>query len=153
MEIKLGRKEAIRRKTDEFGWVWPFLLGAAITLASSRQIVETPSGYHFDKVAHFFVFGLFATLLLRFPAGSFRKQSKAVYAVTLTALFGIGDELHQYSQPVRYFEMGDIAADFLGALTAVTAYRLWTFYRNLLEKDLFHFTRLRLGLKSFFSRQ
>ncbi len=138
---------------SEKGWIWPFLLGAAITYASSRPLVETPSILYFDKVVHFFVFGLFATLLYRFPAGAFKKQSKAVYAVALTALFGLSDEWHQYVQPVRYLELGDIAADFMGALTAVAAYRFWTFYRNMLEKELFQFTRLWLGLKSILKRQ
>ncbi len=153
MEGKLGRKGTIIGKISEKDWIWPFLLGAAITYASSRQIMETPPGFHFDKVAHFFVFGLFATLLYRFPAEAFKKQYKPVYAIVLTALFGLSDEWCQYSQPVRYFEMGDIAADFMGALTAVAAYRYWTFYRNLLEKELFQFTRLWLGLKSILKRQ
>ena len=116
MEGKLGRKGTIIGKISEKDWIWPFLLGAAITYASSRQIMETPPGFHFDKVAHFFVFGLFATLLYRFPAEAFKKQYKPVYAIVLTALFGLSDEWCQYSQPVRYFEMGDIAADFHGRL-------------------------------------
>ena len=106
MEGKLGQNGTITGKMSEKGWIWPFLLGAAITYASSRPLVETPSILYFDKVVHFFVFGLFATLLYRFPAGAFKKQSKAVYAVALTALFGLSDEWHQYVQAGSLFRIG-----------------------------------------------
>lgn len=139
---------ALFLKTSDYGWIWPILLGSVITFASSQRVVETPSALNLDKAAHFFVFGLLATLLFRYPSDAFKKRSHAIYAITATALFGLSDELHQFSQQFRYFEGSDLAADCLGALTAVAVYRYWVIYRKFLEKELFQFTRLWHLLKS-----
>ena len=46
-------------------WVGPCLLAAAITGASSCSRVAAPAITHIDKLAHFAVFGLLATLVYR----------------------------------------------------------------------------------------
>jgi VanZ family protein len=93
-----------------------------------------------DKIAHFSVFGLLASLIFRAP-GFCRKW--AIAAVVLVSLFGMSDEFHQSFTPGRSVEFDDWLADTLGACLAVTLYVNWTDYRRLLEWRLpfTHLTR------------
>ncbi|MBI5381763.1 MAG: VanZ family protein [Opitutae bacterium] len=103
-----------------------------VFLASGRSQVAGPRIPHLDKVTHFAVYGLLATLVLRaLPAGR-----RAWLAVALVSLFGISDEWHQSFTPGRSVEFADWLADTLGAALAVTLYVRWTWYRRLLETRL-----------------
>ncbi|MEY4487888.1 MAG: hypothetical protein RIQ79_396 [Verrucomicrobiota bacterium] len=100
-------------------------------MASSRSEVAGPPGIpHLDKIAHFSVFGLLASLVVRAP-GFHRRWALA--AVALVSLFGITDEFHQSFTPGRSVEFGDWLADTLGAALAVALYVNWSAYRRLLE--------------------
>ena len=143
-DLKTGRTQYDRLRRA----FWPLALMATITLFSSRSGPQVPWVSWIpsnDKVAHFFVFGLLATHLLRLSPGMGKSRSRAGFTVLLTLLFSISDELHQYANPLRYFELADIAADLLGAVTAVSTYRSWGHYRNLLERRIIPFTRIREG--------
>ena len=87
-----------------------------MVVASSRSTVAGPPVEHFDKVAHFSVYG---------RAG--------LRAVVLVSLFGASDEVHQYFTPGRSMEFADWVADTLGATVAVAGYAGWTAYRERLE--------------------
>ena len=126
--------------------IWPVCLASAITYASSGPAPPVPEGLWFfnidiDKVAHFFVFGLLATSLCRYNPKTTVRLSLGLLAIVLTSLFGLSDELHQSLNPLRSFEMADWAADTFGAIVAVLVYQKWAFYRRLLEKNIFRFTR------------
>jgi VanZ family protein len=82
-----------------------------------------------DKVAHFLVFGLLATLLLRSPL----SRGKAWLAILIVSLFGITDEWHQSFVPGRSCDVYDWISDTLGATLAVMLYRHWGLYRRVLE--------------------
>ena len=117
---------------------WPLALMLTITVASAGPVAPAaPDAVrvlpHFDKIVHFFVFGLLATLIFRSMTGRCRLLAAAVIAVGLTSLFGLADEFHQSTNPVRFFSWWDWAADTAGALVAVVAYRSWTAYRRALE--------------------
>ena len=118
---------------------WPCALSSVITYASSRTglqggfLVSIP---FFDKIAHFFLFGLLATLLYRFRGPQNLDIKRACLAVAATTVFGISDECHQFLRPDRYFELADILADFSGSVVAVLVYRSWRTYRSVLEYDL-----------------
>ena len=99
---------------------------------------------HFDKIAHFFVFGLLATLWFRFLPGSLIGTGRFVGAVVLTLLYGVLDEWIQYYNPQRSFDAWDWVADGAGSLTAIWVYRSWHFYRRLLETPIFDLFRLKL---------
>jgi VanZ family protein len=102
-----------------------------IVMASSRSNVAGPPGIpYLDKIAHFSVFGLLATLVVRSPG--FRRRW-ALAAVVLVSLFGITDEFHQSFTPGRSVEFEDWLADTLGASLAVALYVNWTVYRRRLE--------------------
>jgi VanZ family protein len=115
---------------------FPILLMASIIWSSGTGGPEIPRALifpHFDKVGHFFMFGLIGTLIYRVVfkvPGGFRA---ALFAVALTSLFGAMDEFRQSLNPQRSAHYGDWIADTLGAVVAVAAYRFWPYYRNLLE--------------------
>ena len=112
--------------------LWPLLVAVTIFLASSRSHVAAPSITNFDKVAHFAVYGLLGTLLVRLGNGR-----RAVWlALLATSLYGASDEWHQSFVPGRSCEVGDWVADTTGAALAIALYRLWPWYRTRLESPL-----------------
>ena len=112
-------------------WIWPVALAATIFVASGRGQVAAPDIVDFDKAAHFFVYGLLATLVVR--AGP-----RPVWAVVITILYGLTDEWHQSFTPGRSVEWLDVLADALGAVVAVAVYAGWSGYRRWLESSLIH---------------
>lgn len=114
------------------GWLWPAALATAIVVASGRGEVAAPDIVNFDKAAHFFVFGLLATLVARngFVPG------RAWAPVVVVSLFGLTDEWHQSFTPGRSVEFDDWVTDTIGAAVAVTVYAGWPWYRALLERGL-----------------
>ncbi len=117
---------------------WPVILILTVTVASgfpSAPVVPDAVGLvpHFDKIVHFFVFGLLGTLILRTLYRGRRPWLCAVVAIVLTSLIGLGDELHQSTNPVRHFNWFDWVADTAGGIVAVAAFLGWRGYRDLLE--------------------
>lgn len=100
---------------------------------------------HFDKVGHFLVFGLIATLIYRAVPHWVEWRKAAFFAVAMVSFFGFMDEFRQSFNPGRSPSVLDWMADTLGGLVAVAAYRFWPFYRNLLERSLNPFKKDRHG--------
>lgn len=116
---------------------WPVAVATTVIWASGQAPPPMPGPeLHHDKVAHFLVFGLIATLLLRLPWIWCRRRARAWWAVGLTALFGAADELRQGLNPGRVMDLADWIADTLGAIVAVLAYLRWHAYRRWLETPL-----------------
>ena len=116
--------------------VWPFLLMMAVIAASSRSHLATPDlsfTMSPDKIAHFLVFGLLATSILRIPFFFKLGWHGAVAAACIVSICGIMDEFRQSMTPGRAVELNDWIADTLGAIVAVIAYRYWGLYRRTLE--------------------
>ena len=123
---------------------WPICLASLITCVSGSAAPQVPDFLWFtglDKAAHFFVFGLLATLFCRYDPQTALRLSQGLLAITLTSLFGLSDELHQSVNPARTFELADLAADIAGAIVAILVYQKSAFYRGLLERDIFRFIR------------
>jgi VanZ family protein len=112
--------------------LWPLLVAATIFFASSHSTVAAPGISNFDKVAHFSVYGLLATLLGRLGRGP-RVWWLALLA---TSLYGVSDEWHQSFVPGRSCEVADWVADTLGGALALTLYAGWPWYRARLEAPL-----------------
>jgi VanZ family protein len=112
-------------------WIFAAALAGLIVIASSRSAVEGPSVRNFDKVAHFSVYGLLATLVVRALI-----SARAFWAIVIVSIFGLSDELHQHFTPGRSMEFMDWVADTLGATLAVGLYTYWAWYRKLLEAPL-----------------
>lgn len=120
---------------------WPLALMLTVSVASAGPVAPaTPDAVrvlpHFDKIVHFFVFGLLATLILRSVSGGVGALAAAVIAVGVTSLFGLADEFHQSTNPVRFFSWWDWVADTAGAVVAVAAYCGWAAYRRALESRI-----------------
>ncbi len=109
--------------------VWPVAVAALIVVASSRSTVAGPRIEGLDKVVHFAVYGLLATLVCRLGRG----WRAAAWSLLVVSAFGVTDEWHQSFVPGRLAEVADWVADTLGALVAVTLYTGWEAYRRLLE--------------------
>jgi VanZ family protein len=114
-------------------WLWAVALAATVFFASGRGQVAAPDVIGFDKLAHFAVFGLIATLVGR----SFRRRRWVWRAILLVSAYGAIDEIRQSFTPGRSVEVADWLADTLGACVAVTLYQLWPWYRRLLETPIF----------------
>jgi VanZ family protein len=112
-------------------WLYAGALATTVVWASGHGQVAGPNIVNFDKVVHFSVFGLMATLVLR----PFRSRH-VIWAIVIVSLFGATDELHQSFTPGRSMDYHDWIADTLGAITTVTAYAFWPWYRRHLERPL-----------------
>ena len=113
----------------------PVALLAAVAWASSfdESSPQVPDIVNFDKVAHFFVFGLLGTLWFRWVPGPLRSNYRLAWAFLLTISYGIVDEWIQFYNPLRSSDLMDIVADGAGAATAIFVYRSWGLYRCTLE--------------------
>jgi len=120
-----------RRQVEPGRWLWPVLLAGVIWVASGRSAVAAPGISHIDKVGHFMVFGLLATLVARALPGRAWP-----WAIVLTSFYGFLDEWHQSYTPGRAVEVGDWVADTTGAALAVILYVRWTWYRGWLERKI-----------------
>lgn len=112
--------------------VWPLLIASLVIAASSRSRVAAPGISNIDKVGHFLVYGLLATLICRMRLG----WRGAVIGLVAASLFGITDEWHQSFVPGRSSDPMDWVADTLGAALAVSLYAGWPLYQRVLEWPL-----------------
>lgn len=123
-------------KEISFAYYWPVLLALAIFAASGTPRLATPDlGFHFskDKLAHFLVFGLLATSILRTPKLRACQLHQLILAAVLASGYGAFDEFRQSLTPGRTVELADWIADTAGAIVAVIVYKQWQLYRSLLE--------------------
>lgn len=117
-------------------YLWPILLAFSIFLASGTPRLASPDlsmPFSKDKLAHFLVFGLLATALLRTPKLRKLRKRNLLVAALIVSLYGCLDEIRQSFTPGRSVELADWLADTIGAITAVLVYAYWHGYRRLLE--------------------
>ncbi len=125
-----------KQSRPDKSYLYPILIALAICIVSGASQLATPDlGFtlSYDKIAHFFVFGLLATSVLRTPQLAKRNWKGALIAVLITSAYGACDEFHQSMTPQRNVEFADWIADTAGAVVAVVAYSKWKFYRSVLE--------------------
>lgn len=119
-------------------WIWPLLVAAAVIWESDQSKLATPRFAEwipsFDKLAHFCVYGLLATMIVR---ARFRGIGPAA-TIVIVSIFGLTDEWHQYYTPGRSCDVMDWVADTAGAALAVGLYCGWNWYRRALEVPLKH---------------
>ena len=117
-------------------YIWPVLLAIVIFVISGSQQLATPDlGFLFleDKIAHFLIFGLVATSILRTPKFKDLSLRSLLITALITSAYGAFDEVRQSLTPGRSVEFADWLADTFGAFAAVTLYAKWNWYRRLLE--------------------
>ncbi len=114
--------------------LYPVILALGVVSLSGTSNPPTPGFVPgFDKLAHFCVYGLLATLIFRMVPPASRNGWSAFLVILAVSLFGLSDEIHQAYTPGRFVEFADWVADTLGATVAVVAYWKWHGYRRLLE--------------------
>jgi len=119
-------------------YIWPLVLIAAIFTASSQPSIAIPNvGFSYDKIAHFLVFGLLATSILRITQLSKMGWKGIWITVCIVSAYGIVDEFRQLFTEGRSVELGDWIADVSGATLASILYLKWNWYRRILEANYF----------------
>lgn len=124
----------------------PFFIMIGISILSGSAGIQT-GGWSFtgmDKVGHLVVFGMLGVAWIRCLDEHVMVQSRRwAVAVVLTVLFGLGDELHQYQNPLRTFEWADLLADLVGAMLATFLYLRYEWIQKILEFKIGESLRLR----------
>lgn len=131
-----------------FRMIWPALaLIGTLVFASGFDSggADKDQIPHFDKVAHFFVFGLMGTLWFRWLKGDLKSSFRFGTAFALTLAYGVADEWIQAHNPHRVTDFYDWLADGFGGLTGICVYRTWTLYRRVLETPIGLLLRGRVG--------
>ena len=117
--------------------IWPFAIAIIIFAASSQSSLATPNtGFSYDKLAHFLIFGLLATSIVRISYFFNKGWQGFLLTVLIVSLYGVIDELRQMFTVGRYVEFKDWVADTSGAILASILYLKWNWYRHVLEKNL-----------------
>ena len=128
--------------------LWP-AIGLVATLAWASNFDEAgpdgPDIPYFDKIAHFFVFGLMGTLWFRWAKGDLLSMSRLVLGMSLTLAYGVADEWIQSMNPQRSSDTLDWIADASGSLTGILVYRGWRSYRRLMESPVCDLFRWKLA--------
>ena len=88
------------------------------------RIKQVPFPYY-DKVFHFFEYGIYAGLWYRALRMTTRLPSSGrgwtgTATFLICSMFGVGDELFQAFMPYRVSDIYDVAADASGAFVAVS---------------------------------
>jgi len=123
------------RKTTRL--IFPVLLVLVVYFASGSTVeVEIPEFPLKDKLIHFLIFGLMATLIIRVSYNPMRPWRSGAIAVLATSLYGSLDEFRQSFTPGRMVEVLDWVADTAGALVATIVYIHLVPWRGFLERPL-----------------
>jgi Predicted integral membrane protein len=113
------------------------MLAVLIMWCSSRSGDGIPGSFEGrDKVVHFALYGLMATLVARVQAVARTRPLGMYAAILIVSVFGVTDELHQYFTPGRTMDVWDWVADTLGAVVATVMYAEWAAYRRMLESPV-----------------
>jgi VanZ family protein len=102
---------------------------ALIFVISSFE-VQVPGGRHFpfkDKGIHFVEYAVLGWLCAAASARSWPRASvwrTAGFAVFVSVLWGVSDEIHQALVPGRSPELADVVADVLGSIAGAAAWNL-----------------------------
>jgi len=113
--------------------IWPVLLAGTITLCSGFP-AAVPTIIDIDKVGHFGAYGALATAIVRIPELKRWPLLGCWWALMLASAYGIGDEFRQsLTHGIRTPDWHDWLADTFGAITAVTLYLHWGWYRQWME--------------------
>lgn len=116
--------------------LWPIALMITIFHASGEGNVPSADFVpNFDKIVHFFVFGLLATMVVRVGFEPDQPLRWAVIALVITSVYGAFDEVHQRFTPGRSPDVVDWVVDSMGAAVAAGTYCYWKAWRQLLERQ------------------
>ena len=104
---------------------------ALIFVISSFE-VQVPGVRHLpfrDKAIHFVEFGVLGWLCASAAKRSWPSLPvwrTALFAVFVSTLWGLSDEIHQALVPGRSSELADVVADFFGSAAGAVGYHLFS---------------------------
>ncbi len=138
-----SRKEKAESRKDFLALIrpWaPILLTCALLSAYSTRSGSPAPELHLswrDKIDHFCVYGLLATLVFQALPTRLAGMSRWLTAFAIVSAFGIWDEILQYFNPARSGDPLDWLADSIGALTAVVLCSSFPSVRKLVSWKCF----------------
>ena len=111
-------------------WRWTVVAGymLAIFWSSSQSALPSLPLQPSDKLVHFAVYAVLSLLVIwAATRGRWRRTSGSVVllATLVCTAYGYTDEVHQRFVPNRQYDVGDLAADVLGGMTAGAAAWGW----------------------------
>ncbi len=104
----------------------------ALIFTISSFEVQVPGARHFpmgDKGIHFVEYGVLGWLCAAAASRAWpgaRGWRTVVFAVFVSSLFGLSDEIHQALVPGRSPELGDVIADMLGSTAGALGAHLFS---------------------------
>ena len=117
-----------------FYWLPIFIYCLLIYIQSSYPSPEeVPQLPYIDKVLHFAAYALLSALFLRaFKTLPIKDNIRliTILAITLSSLYGISDEIHQYYVPYRDADIMDALADIIGSIFGVYIYNFFWLERR-----------------------
>ena len=121
----------------------PPLLWAALIFAFSAQpdlrfVPDDTVDFAVRKAGHMAVFGILALLVWRALATTTRVHWTELWALVLTVLYAISDELHQGAVDGRHASALDVGIDSVGAVIAIVIAGLATARRRAGPDDPLH---------------
>ncbi len=127
----MGTSINARFKNFLFYWLPIFIYCLLIYIQSSHPSPEEiPSIPYVDKILHFAAYAFLGGLLLRaLKTLSIKDNLRliTILGITLSSLYGISDEIHQYYVPSRNADVIDALADIIGSIFGVYIYQsIWT---------------------------
>ena len=110
-------------------WLPLLIYCLAIYIQSGQPGPELiPDVRFLDKFLHFGAYGLLGILFFRayetLPLKNFRNLLILI-SIGSAALYGIGDEIHQYFVPTRHADIMDVIANTFGSICGVYFYYWW----------------------------
>lgn len=112
-------------------WRFALMYMALIFLISSFE-VEVPGVEHVplrDKGIHFVEYGVLGWLCAAASSRTWPSASvwrTAAFAVFVSTLWGLSDEIHQALVPGRSSELADVFADLLGSTAGALGWHLFS---------------------------
>jgi VanZ family protein len=121
------------------GWSFFILIGCIVNPSQFPKMHLDWFHFSIDKIAHFFLFGIFALFI---NAGWVIKQKPKkwyVLGAIISAIYGLLIEQLQGSFFIyRTYEFGDMVANCIGAFSlSLIAFALDTFFRKVVAKFWF----------------
>ncbi len=98
---------------------WAALIFAFSAQANLRFLPDDSADFALRKLGHTAVFGILALLVWHAIATTTRTRRPRAWALLLTILYAVTDELHQAVVSGRHASAVDVAIDAAGALIAV----------------------------------
>ena len=106
-------------------------MGLIFYLSSYPVAIKVPSFSYSDKLAQIVGYGVLGSLIyVALKKGNVNKHHVVTLAFTISFLYGVSDEIHQYFVPWRQGDIFDVMANGIGALCFPLAFRLRTHSQN-----------------------